>query len=50
LRHSGIAVTQGSYIKSVSEIQIGALDLVAKQLGKEPICKDHATELKGSIN
>jgi integrase len=50
LRHSNIAVTQASYIKSVSESQQNALDLVAAEMASGPSCNDSATEVKGPVN
>lgn len=50
LRHSNIAVTQASYIKSVSEVQIDALELVAEKLGNDASCTNYATARKGGVN
>jgi integrase len=40
LRHSNIGITQNIYIKSVSELQVSAMDSLSEKLG---ICNDHAT-------
>ncbi len=50
LRHSNIAVTQASYIKSVSENQQNALDMVAAEMATGASSNDHATESKGRVN
>jgi len=50
LRHSNIAVTQASYIKSVREVQIDALELVAEKLGDEASCTNYAMARKGTVN
>lgn len=50
LRHSNVAVTQGSYIKSLAETQATALDLLAEEMGKEPVCNENAPKEKGSVN
>ena len=50
LRHSNIAVTQARYIKSVSENQQNALDMVAAEMATGASCNDHATESKGRVN
>lgn len=50
LRHSNIAVTQHSYIKSIAESQVNALDLVAEEMGKKPECNQNAPKEKGPVN
>jgi integrase len=50
LRHSNIAVTQASYIKSVSENQQNALDTMAAEMVTGASCNDSATEVKGPVN
>lgn len=50
LRHSNIAVTQASYIKSVSENQQNALDTMAAEMVSGASCNDSATEVKGPVN
>ena len=50
LRHSNIAVTQASYIKSVSENQQNALDTMAAKMVSGASCNDSATEVKGPVN
>jgi integrase len=50
LRHSNIAVTQASYIKSVSENQQNALDTMAAEMTAIESCNDPATEVKGPVN
>jgi integrase len=50
LRHSNIAVTQASYIKSVSESQENALDKLAAEMASGGSCNDPATEVKGPVN
>lgn len=50
LRHSNVAITQASYIKSVAESQVDALDLVAAEMGNDASCNDPATESKPSVN
>lgn len=50
LRHSNIAVTQASYIKSVAESQQNALDLVVAEMASGESCNNHATEVKGPVN
>jgi len=50
LRHSNVAITQGSYIKSVAESQVNALDLVAAEMASGQPCNDSATEVKGPVN
>jgi integrase len=50
LRHSNVAITQASYIKSVAESQVDALDLVAAEMGNDGICNDPATKTKQAVN
>ena len=50
LRHSNIAVTQASYIKSVSESQENALDRVAAEMAVSASCNDPATLSKERVN
>jgi integrase len=50
LRHSNIAVTQQIYIKSISENQTNALNLLAEEMGKNPECTENAPNGKESIN
>lgn len=50
LRHSNGAITQASYIKSLTESRVDALDSVAAKMEKWPSCNDHATKLRGSLN
>ena len=50
LRHSNVAITQGSYIKTLAESQVNALDLVAAEMASGESCNDHATEMKGPVN
>jgi len=50
LRHSNIAVTQASYIKSLDEVQIGALDLVAEKLASDESCTTYAPNSGERIN
>jgi integrase len=40
LRHSNIGITQNIYIKSVTELQVNAMDTLGEKLG---ICNDYAT-------
>ena len=47
---ANISVTQSSYIKSVSEVQINALELAAEKLGSEESCSNYATARKGAVN
>jgi len=50
LRHSNIAVTQASYIKSLSQSQENALDRVAAEMAANASCNDHATKTKEQVN
>jgi hypothetical protein len=50
LRHSNVAITQASYIKSVAKSQVNALDLVAAEMGNDATCDDSATEVKLPVN
>ncbi len=50
LRHSNVAITQASYIKSVAESQVNALDMVAAKMAVVQSCNDSATETKGPVN
>jgi len=50
LRHSHVSITQASYIKSVAESQVNALDLVAAEMANDQSCNDPATEVKGPVN
>lgn len=50
LRHSNVAITQASYIKSVAESQQNALDLVAAEMASGESCSNPATEAKGPVN
>ena len=47
LRHSNIAITQNIYIKSVTELQVSAMDTLSENLGT---CNDLATNPKGPVN
>jgi integrase len=46
LRHSNIGITQNIYIKSVSESQVSAMDVLSEKLGT---CNDLATKPTGRI-
>jgi integrase len=50
LRHSNVAVTQASYIKTLEKNQQNALDLVAAEMASGASCNDPATLLKGRVN
>ena len=50
LRHSNVAITQGSYIKTLAESQVNALDLVAAEMARDESCNDPATEVEGPVN
>jgi integrase len=50
LRHSHISVTQACYIKSLSEVQVNALDLLAEKLADEASWTGYAPKSKESIN
>ena len=50
LRHSNVSVTQGSYIKSIVESQVDALNLVAAEMGSDASCNDSATKAEGYLN
>lgn len=50
LRHSNVAITQASYIKSVAESQVNALDMVAAEMACNQSCNDPATKAKGPVN
>jgi integrase len=50
LRHSNIQVTQKSYIKSVSEVQVNAMNMLSAEVGKDEPCNDHATNAKRPVN
>ena len=50
LRHSHVSITQASYIKSVAESQVNALDLVAAEMANDQSCNEPATKLDGPVN
>jgi integrase len=50
LRHSNVAITQGSYIKSMAQSQVDALNLVAAEMGSDESCNDSATKAEGYLN
>jgi integrase len=50
LRHSNVAITQASYIKSVAESQQNALDMFAAEMAIDGSCNDPATEVKRPVN
>jgi integrase len=50
LRHSNVAVTQASYIKSIAKSQANALDLVATEMAKLEPCNDSATRGEQLLN
>jgi integrase len=47
LRHSNVGLTMNVYVKSVSESQVNAMDVLSEKLG---ICNDHATAADGPVN
>jgi integrase len=47
LRHSNIGLTMNVYVKSVSESQVSAMDVLSEKLGT---CNDFATPAKGRVN
>jgi len=49
LRHSTLALTMNVYVKSVSESQINAMDVLSARLEKET-CNDHATAQNRLVN
>jgi integrase len=50
LRHSNVAITQPSYIKSVKESLVDALDLVAAEMGNDASCNDPAPKARRHVN
>ena len=50
LRHSNIAITQKSYIKSIVESQVNALDRVAAEMANESNCNQTATKPQTLVN
>jgi integrase len=49
LRHSDVGLTMNVYVKSVSESQVSAMDVLGAALEKQ-ICNDLATRQKGLVN
>ena len=49
LRHSDIRLTQNTYIKSLTDSQVDAMDALGAQMEAET-CNDHATNATGRIN
>jgi integrase len=47
LRHSNVSLTMNVYVKSVSESQVNALDVLSEKLGT---CTNIATPAKGPVN
>lgn len=50
LRHSNIGITQNIYVKSVSESQVSALDLLAEKMENEDVCTNHAPISRETVN
>ncbi len=50
LRHSNISVTQQCYVKSLTESQVSAMDLVGEEFENGGTCTDHAPNPKGPVN
>jgi len=50
LRHSNVTITQASYIKSVKESQVNALDLVALEMGSDEPSTIMQRQQKGPVN
>lgn len=47
LRHSNVGLTMNVYVKSVSELQVNAMDALGEKLAK---CNVHATSVGGPVN
>jgi integrase len=50
LRHSDIHITQASYIKSTSQSQVNAMDLVAQEMQINASCNETATKPNERVN
>jgi len=50
LRHSNIQVTQKSYIKSLTEMQVNAMNLLSAEVGGDESCNDLAPKSRGPVN
>jgi hypothetical protein len=49
LRHSNVALTMNVYVKSVTESQVSAMDVLSARLEKET-CNDLATNGRALVN
>jgi integrase len=50
LRHSNIGLTQNVYIKSVTESQVNAMDVLSEKLGTFGTCNQLATSATERVN
>jgi integrase len=50
LRHANLSVTMNSYVKTVEENQVNAMNLLGQELEKDLKCTNHAPKAERSIH